>query len=134
MAEIIIDINTFKNLFPEFQDVDNSIIENSKEGIGSYISTTLGNIKLNSKLQIRGNYLALAHLVSLKLNPPSGYGKVTSASQGSENASFNPGPTKNWFDYNLSLTPYGVELLSILSLVQPPIQKKPLNLKYYNYY
>lgn len=134
ITKIIIDNNLFRQWFPELKGIQDEILENLKPNIGSYISTTLGNINLTKNLQIRGNYLALAHLVTLQVNPPSGYGKITSASQGSESASFSQGPVKNWFDYFLSLTPYGIELLGILALVQPPILKKPLHKNYYNKY
>ena len=129
--KIIIEPEVLRKTFPYFKDIDDLAIESAAKGVGSFISTTLGNIELVPDLQIRGNYLACCHLLFLQLNPAVGNGLINSAAQGSESLSYQSKPVKNWFDYQLGLTPYGLELLAILQQVQPIIQNKPNNINPY---
>lgn len=134
MTRITVDYNTFINWFPYF---DGKITEDSLQfaydGADSFISTTVGNIVLSLKNQTRGVYLATAHQMYINLNPDLvSQGKVASASEGSVSASFSQPQYKNWYEYWLSLSPYGLELLSLLSQVQPPMPRKPSNV--YPYY
>lgn len=133
-AEIVVDFDTFIKLFPYFKDkATEESVASAYDGVNSYISTTKGAISLSERLQTRGVYLATAHIQYLQLNPSiTSQGKLASATEGSVSASFALPQMKNWFEYQLSLTPYGVELLAILAQVQPPMTSKPLNI--YPYY
>ena len=133
MTTITVDLSTFKSLFPALGDVTQEQLNSAYAGAGAYISTELGSIVLPANLQTRGVYLACAHRVYLMQNPDiATQGKVASATEGSVSASFTQPQYKNWLEYELSLSPYGLELLAILSQVQPPIARKPLNT--YPYY
>lgn len=131
---ITVDLDTFLKYFPYF---DNKVTEESLQsayaGAGSFISTNEGAIKLPLNLQTRGVYLATAHVLYLGLNPDLvSQGKVASASEGSVSAGFVQPQYKNWLEYWLSLSPYGLELLAILSQVQPPMPRRPKG--FYPYY
>ena len=120
-----IDINptVFRTLFPDFKSFSDEKIEAMACGIDAYISTTPGAIGLKISLQRRGCYLALAH-ISYMSEHPDKFRQLASASEGSVSASFGTPPTKDMRDYWLSLSPYGMELLAILSTVQPPVPRK----------
>lgn len=120
---ITVNPTTFRELFPKFKKLSDAAIENLYCGVGAYISTVPGAIGLTECLQKRGVYLATAHLAFMAENPDK-FRQVSSASEGSVSASFTPPPTKDIRDYWLSLSPYGMELLTILSMVQPPVPRK----------
>lgn len=134
MNKIVVDYNTFIKWFPYFNDkATEESVESAYMGAGSFISTTLGNINLPDNLQIRGVYLATAHVLFLSLNPDLAMaGKVSNATEGSVSAGFVQPQYKNWLEYWLSLSPYGLELLSILAQVQPPLPKRRIGA--YPYY
>lgn len=133
-VDIRVYLDEFVRLFPYFNGkVTEDNLVSAYEGASSFISTKLGAISLPKNLQVRGVYLATAHSMYLQLNPDVvANGRVKSASEGSVSASFDNPQYRGWFDYFLSLTPYGVELLAILSQVQPPMPDKPCGI--YPYY
>ncbi len=134
MTAITIDYQTFITWFPYFTDkVTEEQVNAAYEGAKSYIAVNYGEIVLPAENQKRGVYLATAHQMYLGLNPQlATQGKVSSATEGSVSAGFVTPPYKNWFEYWLSLSPYGLELLALLSQVQPPMPRKPVNV--YPYY
>lgn len=129
---ITVDNDTFRKWFPYFKDAEDESIQASYEGVGSLIALETGVIKLGEKSQTRGVYLATAHLLYLSMNPDkAASANVSSASEGSVSASFQL-YSDPWRRF-LSLSPYGLELLALLSTVQPPLPEKPVNvLPYYN--
>lgn len=131
MKVITVDNDTFRLWFPYFKDMSNEGIQAAYAGAGSYISVIEGEIGLEIKSQIRGVYLATAHLAYLAMNPDkAASGNLSSASEGSVSASFAL-YSDPWRRF-LATTPYGAELLALLSTVQPPMPRKPLNvLPYY---
>lgn len=134
MKQIELDLTQFTSWFPALGEVTQEELDAAYAGAQTYISTYLGEIILPEQLQIRGVYLAAAHQLYLTQNPAlAAQGKVASASEGSVSASFTQPQFKNWFDYWLSLSPYGMELLALLSQVQPPMPRRPLGAyPYYN--
>lgn len=133
MSQITVDIDTYKKWFPYFKDTTQEELESSYAGAGSFISTNEGVINLPENLQVRGVYLATAHVMFLSRNPDLvSQGKVSNATEGSVSAGFIQPQYKNWLEYWLSLSPYGLELLSILAQIQPPLPKRPVNV--YPYY
>ena len=126
MGSIVVDYNTFIKWFPYFSGkCTEETVASAYEGAGSFISTNLGNINLPSNLQVRGVYLATAHVLFLQLNPDlASAGKVSNATEGSVSAGFVQPQYKNWLDYWLSLSAYGLELLSILAQIQPPLPNR----------
>ena len=129
MAIITIDILTFRKKFPYFTEE----IASDDQILGSYSNTVgivaleTGTINTDLATQTQMVYLATAHLLFLALNPSVGNGMVNSASQGDESLGYQQRPVKNWFDYYLGLTPYGLQLLMIMQQIQPPIPQKPTN-------
>lgn len=134
MSQITVDLETFKKWFyPSFQDITQEQLEGSYAGASSFISTNEGEINLPKNLQVRGVYLATAHVLFLNMNPDlASQGKVSNATEGSVSAGFVQPQYKNWLEYWLSLSPYGLELLSILAQIQPPLPRRPVNV--YPYY
>lgn len=135
MKKITVDPDYFLQYFPYFQNknLTPETIGIAYEGASTVISTNLGEMELPKEQQIRGVYLATAHQLYLNLNPDiASQGKVASASEGSVSASFTQPQYKNWLDYWLSLSPYGIELMALLSQVQPPMPRRPVsNYPYY---
>lgn len=133
MVAIVVDYQKFLSLFPAFTNVTEAQVLSAYDGAKSNIAVNVGEIVLPEENQVRGVYLATAHQLYLMLNPDIiSQGKVSSASEGSVSASFVQPPYKSWLEYWLSLTPYGIELLGILSQVQPPMPRRPR--KIYPYY
>lgn len=130
MSCITVNPTTFRQLFPAFKKLSDETITMMYCGVPAYISTVAGAIGLDVKLQERGVYLATAHIAYMAANPDK-FRQMTSASEGSVSASFATPPTKSIRDYWLSLSPYGMELLYILSTVQPPVPRKPCSPFYY---
>ncbi|MDR0675820.1 MAG: DUF4054 domain-containing protein [Elusimicrobiota bacterium] len=131
--QIIVDPEKFRKYFNEFVNASDDQIEFASLGASSFISTTKGSINLLEKLQERGVYLATAHILSIQLDPTKAKGFIGSAREGKDSVSYIPPQFKNNLEYYLSLTPYGLELLSILSQIQPLTPKKPANIyPYYN--
>lgn len=131
--QIVVDLKKFLDFFPEFDGITEDELNSAYAGANSTISTHYGEIVLSQSLQERGVYLAVAHALYLRRNPSAvSQGAVASASEGSVSASFSRPQYKNWFEYWLSLSPYGIELLALLSQVQPPLPRRPLNT--YPYY
>lgn len=131
--KIVVNYNTFIKWFPYFKDATPEAIESAYAGASSFISTTLGNINLPGELQTRGVYLATAHVLYLTQNPDlASAGKVSNATEGSVSAGFIQPQYKNWLEYWLSLSSYGLELLAILAQVQPPLPRRRIGA--YPYY
>lgn len=130
MSCITVNPSAFRQLFPAFKKLSDETITMMYCGVPAYISTVAGAIGLDVKLQERGVYLATAHIAYMAANPDK-FRQMTSASEGSVSASFATPPTKSIRDYWLSLSPYGMELLYILSTVQPPVPRKPYSPFYY---
>lgn len=131
MNVITVDNDTFRLWFPYFKDMADESIQAAYAGSGSYISVNAGEIGLDIKGQTRGVYLATAHLAYLALNPnKAASGNLSSASEGDVSVSFAL-YSDPWRRF-LATTPYGLELLALLSTVQPPLPRKALNiLPYY---
>lgn len=124
---ICVELSTFKAWFPALDGITREQLEGAYEGAKSIISTNYGEIVLPKDLQKRGVYLATAHQYYISKNPDIvSQGKVANASEGSVSAGFVQPQYKNWLDYWLSLSPYGVELLGILTQVQPPLPRRPI--------
>lgn len=133
--QITVNLEEFLKRFIYFRDknITQEDLDNAYINADNFISTKLNTINLPVKMQVNGVYLACAHALYMQLNPNVLGGSVASTTQGSESASFQAKPFKNWSDYFLSLSAYGIELLAILQNVQPPRVKKKLNLyPYYN--
>lgn len=132
--KITVDLNQFMQWFPDLGEITQEQLDAAYAGAQSVISTHYGTIVLPKASQERGVYLATAHALYLQQNPQLvSQGAVASASEGSVSASFSRPQYKNWLDYWLSLSPYGVELLAILMQVQPPMPRKPVGtFPYYN--
>ena len=68
--------------------------------------------------RLRAIYLMAAHLMRLDDDAAAGSvaGIVTSASEGSESIGIAPPPTHNAWDYWISQTPYGQQLLALMKV------------------
>lgn len=131
MTKIIVNIDTFKELFaPVFDNVTETQLNSAYTMVPNIMSVELGTIGLSATVQTNGVYLATAHYLYLRQHP-NVMRQLTNASEGDASAGFNNYNAKNPFEYFLSLSPYGLELLTILSQIQPPTPQKPLTREYY---
>ena len=130
MSQINIDFNLFRESFPEFSDTKDNALSLMLFAVPAYISMEEGAVGLKISLQVRACYLALAHTCYMSKHPDK-FRQLNSATEGSVSASFSQVPASNIRDYWLSLSPYGLELLYILSTIQPPALHKPKNSSYY---
>lgn len=125
MTVIQVDPDTFRSWFPFFAETTDDQIEAAYAGAPSLISVVDGELRLPNGVQKRGVYLATAHTLYLALNPSAaGSGNMSSATEGSVSASFAL-YSDPWRRY-LATTPYGQELLAILTQVQPPMPARPV--------
>ena len=133
MSQIVVNLELFKKWFyPSFQDITQEQLDGAYAGASSFISTNLGEINLPENLQVRGVYLSTAHVLFLNMHPDVAVqGKVSNATEGSVSAGFIQPQYKNWLEYWLSLSPYGMELLAILAQIQPPLPRRPVNVNPY---
>lgn len=128
-SQITVNLETFLQTFPAFENmgITEEYLQSAYMGANSLISTHYGTIVLPEDLQVRGVYLATAHQMYLMQNPDVGAnGKLSNATEGSVSVGFYQPPFKNWLEYWLSLSPYGMELTVILSQVQPPMPRRPM--------
>lgn len=127
MTEIIIPIiDEFNKRFPDLAalNLTQGDLDNAQPRAKSYISNVVGEILLEKDLQTQGVYLATAHVLFLLKNPDKTGGRLTSATEGSVSAGFQSVPVNSIRDWALSRTEYGLELLQILQLIQPPLPEK----------
>lgn len=127
MPEIIIPtIEEFNKRFPDLATLDltQEDLDNAQPRATSYISNVVGEILLTKDLQTQGVYLATAHVLFLLKNPAKTGGRLTSATEGGVSAGFQSVPVNSIRDWALSRTEYGLELIQILQLIQPPLPEK----------
>lgn len=123
-THIVIDPAILRADFPYFEQTSDAVIMAAAKSVNSYISTIPGAINLEFDLQVRGNYLACCHILYMQMNPDLAKTiPLASASEGDVSSSFKQ--FKNWLEYALALSPYGLELLVILSTVRPPEPRRP---------
>ena len=123
MNDISVDIDTFYTYFPEFNTDDYAVIAPAALYRAKvYISLhNWGRLK-DDKREL-ALYLMTAHLATLMYKNGTGdtsstSGRVASAAVGEVNVSYEAIPTADdEFEYWLSLTPYGLELLALLSVL-----------------
>lgn len=121
---IVIEPDILRADFPYFKNMDDTAIIAAAKSVGSYISNIPGAINLSLDLQVRGNYLACCHILYLQMNPDLARTiPLSSASEADVSSTFKQ--FKNWLEQALALSPYGLELLVILSTVRPPMPKRP---------
>lgn len=121
---IVIDPSVLRKDFPDFSETSDETIAAAAKRVNSYISNIPGAINLSLDLQVRGNYLACCHILYLQMNPDLAKTiPLSSATEGDVSSSFKQ--FKNWLEYALALTPYGLELLVILSTIRPPEPRRP---------
>lgn len=119
---VVVNIDEFIAQFPEFNDdVYNSLIPvYLKRALTFCSACNFGRLK-NYK-RILAIYLLTAHLLTLSNqtnnNGNSGQGGIVgSASVGDVSISYVQIPNLDKFDYWLSLTPYGLQLIALLEIL-----------------
>ena len=120
----VLDIAKFRALYPDFTSetvYTNAIIEDNFDFATTYIANET-NCRIDEKKLTRMLYLMTAHLLVLNVANPNGNddftnGNVTSASIDKISVSINTLQTKSAFQHFLNSTKYGVQLLSLLSLL-----------------
>ena len=134
MATVItVDSETFLTLFPYFQKkcLLDEQIDAAYEVMSAYIPVLEGALEVPLKTQKMMVYLAVAHYLYLELNPSqSTSANINHASEGSVSAGMTlyDSAFKRW----LAISPYGAQLLALLSMLQPPMPRK--NISPYPYY
>jgi len=116
----------FRSQFPAFASVTDyptATLQVYYNISGLYISTNDYGY-LNGDGRAYALNLMTAHITAINdinaaaaENQSTSVGLVTSASVGDVSVSIQPPPTKSAFDYWLSLTPYGQQLLALLNMI-----------------
>ena len=122
--QVTLNITNFRALFPDFTNVliyTDSIITNNFDLATMYIKNET-NCKINEDRLTKMLYLMTAHLLTLNVANPNSSdditnGNVTSASIDKISVSINALQTKTAFQHFLNSTKYGVQLLSLMSLL-----------------
>lgn len=107
----------FQGQYPEFFTTDPAILTSYWTAATGYLSPSDGFV-LNGAVVPLALGLLTAHLARTMTLLASGQsaGVVTAASEGSVSVSMTPPPTKSAWGWWLSTTPYGQQLLALLSL------------------
>ena len=121
---IIVTVEGMRTQLAYFADPEkypDEVLSVDLENAQNYISPlNLGPLKDNSRAY--AVYLMAGHLQVLADRMSSGNtgtGLQTGASVGQVSVTLTPPPVKDQFDYWLSLTPFGAQLLFLLSSVTP---------------
>ena len=118
MADYVFDVAAFRVAFPLFCDATafpDSVLQGYWDAAACIISDANYG-RLSGGCRARALNLMAAHLAALQVaiaegNAPA---QITSATIEKITVSLNPPPTKDGFDYWLSLTPYGMQLWALL--------------------
>lgn len=124
MAEITVSVSEFRQKFPMFDDTtkySDSFIQSMIDVAKLYISPE-PNCMVSVEMQKQMIYLMTAHLLTLNYqimqgDMSSASGQVASASVGGVSVSKAIPNNKTELDYWLNLTPFGMQLLALLSLM-----------------
>lgn len=113
----VFDYPTFQGLFPALAAV-NETQATAYFGLATAYLNPNDGCMLNGAALGAALNLMTAHLSQLGLAAAAGTptGPIIGASEGSVSVSILPPPGKSAFDYWLSSTPYGQQLLALLSL------------------
>lgn len=120
MANITANIEEFFMLYPQFNN------EQTAQMSAYYLNVSVNYAQRRWELCRFGGrlneaiYLLTAHKVAVNQQLQSGQGgeqagQVSSATVGSVSVSYNNFQTKNAFEYEYSLTPYGLQFLALLN-------------------
>ena len=122
MAEHVFDITAFRQLFPVFDDAtaypDATLFaywDRASVIIWPYDNWLISNGKLQYALD-----LLTAHIAAMATQIQNGNGAggpVQSATEGSVSVSMLAPPVKDFWQFWLSKTPYGQELLALLEAI-----------------
>lgn len=125
MAEVSLSIAEFRQRFPAFSDTtkySDSLIQSQMDIAKLYISPE-PNCMVKDDILEQLIYLMTAHLLVLNNQLTSGSsssvggGQIASASVGGVSVSKAIPKNKTELDYWLNLTPYGMQLLALLSML-----------------
>ena len=125
MAELVLSVAEFRQRFPSFSDTtkySDEFIQSQLDVAMLYISPD-PNCLVTQCQQKQMIYLLSAHLVELNKSVASssgssiGAGQVASASVGGVSVSKALPNNRTELDYWLNMTPYGMQLLALLSML-----------------
>lgn len=115
------DVTAFRELFPAFADptiFPDSLLQQNWNSGNSYIANNNYGSALINADKLYALDLITAHLTQLGITIAAGQtpGLVQNASVGQVSVGLTPPPLKNQFQWWLSTTPYGQELLALLQI------------------
>jgi hypothetical protein len=116
------DVTAFRLAFPAFADVTafpTATLQMNWDTAGCYIENTdSGCFALEGACRVRALNLMTAHLTALSVLVAAGNtpGLVQSATVDKVTVSLTPPPLPNQWQWWLSLTPYGQQLLALLQV------------------
>lgn len=118
MSYLTANLEEFLNIFPQFNTPEYSGMSGFYFNDTYYWACDEWDIKTFKSRINMAIYLMTAHRLTLNYNAQKGLsgqgGKVSSATVGSVSTTFESIPNSNKFDYWLSLSPYGLDLLGLL--------------------
>lgn len=119
MANVVVTISEFRQIFPAFRDTEkysDAFIQSMLDMAQTYISPQ-ENCLINSATIKNMIYLMTAHLAQINSSLANGkdVGQISSASVGGVSVSKVVPKNTTELDYWLNTTPYGMQLLATLS-------------------
>lgn len=114
MAVVVLDINKFRDIYPQFSDVNDTQISFLFDQSTDYLDNTNYSLVIDPLKRERLLYLIMAHLAFMRFGDAAGnggsgmVGRLSSASEGSASASFDLGAmsaNSTWF----TQSPYGMD-------------------------
>lgn len=119
MAVIVFNVAAFRTAFPAFSDVaafPNALLQGNWDSAACIISTNDGCYSLRGASRERALNLLTAHLTALGVIIASGQtpGVMTQATIDKVSITLQAPPVKTEFEWWLTQTPYGQQLLALL--------------------
>lgn len=88
---VVFDVDLFKSLYPEFKDMDNSVLEWLFDMSTDIVNNTLQSIVCDVSKRRRLLYLLTAHFATLRDRGATIVGAISSSSEGSTSIGFTNG-------------------------------------------
>lgn len=97
MASVEFDVNEFKQLYPNFQNLDDTLLENYFNAACLLLDNTDKSPVKDLAERKMLLYMLVCHIATLKQRGDSIVGTITSAAEGKVNVSVTPLTNMNWY-------------------------------------
>lgn len=97
MASVEFDVNEFKQLYPNFKNLDDTLLENYFNAACLLLDNTDKSPVKDLAERKMLLYMLVCHIATLKQRGDSIVGTITSAAEGKVNVSVTPLTNMNWY-------------------------------------